>query len=89
MSVEETVEVGELLGEDVAACVNCEALVDVADVEEEVLVRSGAKRELRLGVVSIGVTAEVAAEGEEGVGMLAVLRRAALSIDRSVVATGG
>lgn len=86
--MEESVEVGELLDEDVGAYVDCEVLAGVAGVQGEVSVRSGAKRVLISTGVSIGVTDEVAAEGEEEVGRSVVLKGAGLSIDTSVAAIG-
>lgn len=78
--MEESVEVGEKLHEVVAVCLDFEELAGVASVEEEVLVRSGAKRGLISAGVSIDVIDEFAAEGEEGEGNLVVLRGAGLSI---------
>ncbi len=80
MSVEESVELGEQLHEEVAVYLDFEELAGVVSVEEEVLVRSGAKRGLMSAGVSIDVTDEFAAEGEEGGGNLVVLRGAGLSI---------
>jgi len=86
--VVESDEVGELLREDVAECLDFEPLVDAAEVEGDVLVRSGAKRELISAEASIDVFDGFAAEGEEGGGRLVVLRRVVLSIGGSMVAIG-
>ncbi len=84
----ESDEVGELLREDVAECVDFEPLVDAAEVEGDVLVRSGAKRGLISAEASIDVVDGFAAEGEEGGGRLVVLRRVGLSIVGSMIAIG-